>query len=154
MEIQTKVRNRGFEVIRDFLTTEVLMPVRKTKYSAGYDFLAPYDFTLNPNETHIVSTGIKAYMQTDEYLMIVPRSSLAMKKDTILKNITGIIDHDYYNNEKNEGLVMISLKNIGKETQYFSKGEGLVQGIFTKYLTADNCNTDEARTGGVGSTNK
>ena len=147
---------RGFEVVQDWARKngDVYMPVRKTMYSAGYDFLAPYEFKIDPNETVKVVTDIKAYMQYNEHLMLYPRSSLGMKKNTILKNIVGLIDHDYYGNVDTDGNIMIGLKNIGDETVYFEKEEGLVQGVFLNYLIADNCNTDEVRMGGIGSTTK
>ena len=151
-----KKKVRGFEVVENWArkNKEVIMPLRKTKYSAGYDFLAPYSFDIMPDETVVIVTDIKVYMLPDEYLKIVPRSSLGMKKDTIIKNLVGVIDYDYYNNSSTGGNIKIGLKNIGEEPQYFEKEEGLVQGIFTKYLVADNCNVDEVRKGGIGSTNK
>ena len=51
-------------------------PKRSTKYSAGYDFMALTDFTINQNEIKLIPTGIKADMNEDEVLMIYIRSSL------------------------------------------------------------------------------
>jgi len=44
----------------------------------------------------LVKTGIKAYMQDNEYLMLVNRSSNPGKKGLILANSIGIVDKDYY----------------------------------------------------------
>ena len=50
-------------------------------------------------------------MEGDEYLPIFIRSSLAFKKGLMLANSTGIVDSDYYNNEDNEGHIMIAYYN-------------------------------------------
>lgn len=39
-------------------------------------------------------------------------------------------------------------------TIFIPKGERVVQGIFIKYSVADNCNSDNDRKGGIGSTDK
>lgn len=48
-------------------------------------------------------TGIKAYMPEDEVLILANRSSNTYKRNVTLPNGIGVIDSDYYNNEKNEG---------------------------------------------------
>ena len=72
----------------------------------------------------------------------------------MLANTSGWIDADYYNNEDNDGRIGIFLLNISKETQTITEGDRIAQGYFTKYLVADNGNTEEKRKGGFGSTNK
>ena len=91
------------------------MPKRKTTNSAGYDFHLITDLELHPNEEKIIPTAIKAYMQDDEYLQIVVRSSLGFKYNIRLKNQIGIIDSDYYNNPDNEGHILVSIKNEGNQ---------------------------------------
>lgn len=59
---------------------------------------------------------------------------------------------DYYSNEDNDGNIGIYLKNISDDIQYLHKGDKIVQGIYMKYLTVDNDNTQEIRKGGFGST--
>jgi dUTP pyrophosphatase len=44
------------------------------------------------------------------------------------------------------------LKNISNDIQYLHKGDKIAQGIFIKYLTVDNDNTQKIRKGGFGST--
>ena len=98
---------------------EVKLPIRKTKYSAGYDFSTPIDFVLEPNDSFIIPTGIKAYMDYDEYLGIYIRSSLALKHGIVLTNNVGIIDSDYYDNSNNEGHIMISITNTSVKVYDF-----------------------------------
>ena len=153
---------RGFEKISENLFkneigtnyNEVILPKRSTKNSAGYDFFLINDVTIKPNEIIKIPTGIKSYMQEDEVLFIVIRSSLGFKKNIILANQMGVIDSDYYNNESNEGHIYIPIKNVSNETLTIKKSEAFAQGIFTKFLISDN--EDEVlakRIGGFGSTN-
>lgn len=100
----------------------------------------------------LVPTGIKAYMQEDEYLQVINRSSNPMKRFLSLPNSVGIIDQDYYNNSGNEGHIYVQLINYGIKDVTIEKGDRIAQGIFAKYLTIDG---DEGglteRTGGFGS---
>lgn len=128
------------------------LPKRGSIKSAGYDFKAIEDFIINPNEVIIAKTGVKAYMNDDEVLEIYPRSSMAIKKNIILANSVGIIDADYFNNESNEGHILIALYNYGPDKVYINKGDKIAQGIFKKYLIVDDDNATNKRTGGIGST--
>ena len=100
----------------------------------------------------LVPTGLKSYMQEDEYLQIVNRSSNPLKRFLSLPNSIGIIDQDYYDNEKNEGHIYVQLINYGLTDFTIQKGDRIAQGIFTKFLKTDG---DEGgltqRTGGFGS---
>lgn len=103
----------------------------------------------------LVPTGLKAYMQEDEYMQIVNRSSNPLKRFLALPNGIGIIDADYYNNKSNEGHLYVQLINFGLVDQTIKKGERVAQGIFTPYLMIDE---DEGglseRNGGFGSSDK
>jgi len=85
-------------------------------------------------------------------LMMYPRSSLSFKKFLIKANGVGVIDSDYYNNPDNEGEIMLILYNFGKQTAVIEAGERISQGVFTKYLTADDDINKVKRLGGFGST--
>ncbi len=166
-----KLRKRGFEKIsfetwkkavssdtneleQDY--NDIIMPVRKTEKSAGYDICSAVSFVLLPGESKKVPTGLKAYMQDDEFLAIYIRSSLGIKKDIMLKNQVGIIDADFYNNPDNEGHFVIGIVNNGKEAFTCNKGEAIAQGIFQKYYTVDDEDASllGKRMGGIGSTSK
>ena len=77
---------RGFQKIKKYLKNDFTMPSRQTPHSAGYDFYLPEEITLEPGQLKMVPTGIKAYMQSDEYLGIHIRSSMATKKSLCLVN--------------------------------------------------------------------
>ena len=149
---------RGFEVAKGFENSNINLPVRKTKYSAGYDVEAVED-TVIPSfkkgmAPTLVKTGIKAYMQDDEVLMLYNRSSNPKKKGLILANSVGVVDKDYYGNEDNDGHIMFAFYNIKEEDITIKKGEAIGQAVFQKYFVTDDDNAQGDRTGGFGSTSK
>lgn len=146
-------RVRGFEFVSR-LGAIVRKPTRGSIHSAGYDFYAYDDYTIEPKQSVLIRTGIKAYMPPDEYLDLRVRSSLGIKRQLMLATGASVIDADYYNNPDNEGEIMVVLYNYGDTTQTIKAGEHIVQGIFTRYFLADNDCTTVVRTGGTGSTNK
>lgn len=146
------MKKRGFEWIKLYADKNLLLPQRSTAHSAGYDLAAITDVTLKSNEVTLVPTGLKAYMQNNEYLGIHIRSFLAVKKHICLVNSQGIIDSDYYNNSDNEGHIFVALVNLGPITINLPKNTRIAQGIFYQFLLADDDTVTGARQGGFGST--
>ena len=131
------------------------LPSRATKGSAGYDFYAPFAFSLPPGATIKIPTGIRAKMEEDWVLKIYPRSGLGFKYRLQMNNTVGIIDSDYYYSD-NEGHIFIKMTNDSNEgkTVEVAAGTGFAQGIFLKYgITVDD-DADGIRNGGFGSTTK
>ncbi len=147
-------RLRGFEIVYSYEDREVNMPHRKTTRSAGYDLEAAEDVTVPARGVAVVPTGLKAYMQNDEYLGIHIRSGLSFKHSLSLINDEGIIDADYHNNPDNEGHIQIGIINHGRKPFTIKRGERVAQCIFKKYLKADEDNAEGKRKGGMGSTGK
>lgn len=176
------MKKRGFEIVTRYQTAHLNLPKRQTEKAAGYDFEAAEDFVLPTiwqlgflkvlkavrkgqavteaqlDTAHkllkpcLVPTGIKAYMQPDEVLILANRSSGPFKRRLILPNGIGVIDADYYNNEDNEGEIFVQLLNYGVRPVTIKKGERLAQGIFVPYLkTDDDQNSGAHRNGGFGS---
>ena len=149
---------RGFEIAKGFEEAGINLPVRKTKYSAGYDVEAAED-TIIPafkrgQKPTLVKTGIKAYMEDDEVLLLYNRSSNPGKRGLILANSVGVIDKDYYGNPDNDGHIMFAFYNFGDADITLAKGDAIGQGFFQKFLVADNDASTGERLGGFGSTNK
>ena len=148
---------RGFEVAKGFEDKQINMPQRKTKYSAGYDIEAAEDCIIpsfkKGDKPTLVKTGLKAYMQDDEYLMLANKNSNPGKKGLILENSVGIIDKDYYGNMDNDGHIMFAFYNIKNEDVEIKKGDCIGQGIFHKFYTVDQDSAQGERKGGFGSTN-
>ena len=151
-------RKRGFEIAKGFENHDIIMPVRKTKYSAGYDVCAAEDCVIPPftfgSKPTLVKTGIKAYMQDDEYLMLCNRSSNPFKKGLVLANSVGIIDADFYGNPDNDGAFSYAFYNYFNEPLEIKKGDVVGQAIFMKYMTTDDDVAEGKRLGGFGSTSK
>lgn len=131
------------------------LPIRATAGSAGYDFFAPVDITLEPQETVKIPTGIRVRMESDWVLSCYPRSGLGFKYRLQLNNTVGIIDSDYYNSD-NEGHIFTKLTNDTKEgkTVRIGAGSGFMQGIFMEYGITFDDHVTEGRNGGFGSTTK
>lgn len=149
---------RGFEVIEEYKDKNINLPIRKTKHSAGYDTEAAEDTIIPPFKPGIkptlIKTGIKAYCQDNEWIMVANRSSNPGKKHLVLANGIGIVDKDYYNNPDNEGHIMFAYFNMSNEKVTIKKGEVIGQLVFMNYLIAQNDNAEGKRKGGFGSTNK
>lgn len=129
------------------------LPKRATKFSAGYDFFAPDDITLEPGQTIKIPTGIRALMREDYVLMCFPRSGLGFKFRLQLNNTVGIIDSDYYYSD-NEGHIFAKITNDTNEQKVISvkAGDGFMQGIFVQYGITEDDDADGIRNGGFGST--
>lgn len=143
---------RGFEKVSGY--EYVNLPQRKTKQSAGYDIESAVNVVINPGEIKLIPTGLKAYMDENEWLGIYIRSSIAVKYGIILANSVAVIDSDYYNNPDNEGHLMLPIRNVSKDVCKIRKGDRIAQGIFHQYYKVDNDSADGDRTGGIGSTGK
>lgn len=140
------------EDIKDMYES-LLLPTRATKGSAGYDFYAPFAFSLSPGATIKIPTGIRVKMEEDWVLKIYPRSGLGFKYRLQMNNTVGIIDSDYYYSD-NEGHIFIKMTNDSNEgkTVEVAAGTGFAQGIFLEYgITVDDA-AEGIRNGGFGST--
>lgn len=167
-----KNKTRGFEVVSaehrtafDTFKDEknkqhkfeatITLPKRADKRSAGYDFYLPKDIKLLPMQKTLIWTDVKAYMEDDEVLNLYIRSSLGIKNGLMLSTSVSVIDSSYYNNVGNDGNIGISIVNTTGVTVELKAGDRIAQGVFVKYLTADN---DEVlaneRVGGSGSSGK
>lgn len=152
------MKTRGFEVVKGYEDKGINLPVRKTKYSAAYDIEAAEEVVLpsfqKGMKPTLIPTGLKAYMQSDEVLLIVPRSSGPKKQGISFPHNVGVIDSDYYNNPDNEGHIFVQCINLKDEDVVIKKGEAVAQAIFQKYLMVDDDNAEGKRTGGFGSTDR
>lgn len=165
-------RQRGFEVVADKNRTafevytdekkrkvqfpiKITLPTRADECSAGYDFYLPKDLKLLPMQKILVWFDVKAFMQRDEVLEMYIRSSLAVKNGIMLSNNVGIVDSSYYSNEGNDGNICVSLVNTTGVTVELKAGDRIAQGIFKKYLVADDdIVLSDKRVGGTGSSGK
>lgn len=103
----------------------------------------------------LVKTGVKCQLAPNQYLELVNRSSLSLKKNLILANSVGIIDSDYFENEDNDGHIMFQFLNFGPDPVVIHKGDRIGQGILHEFklMEDDDLIHGEKRGGGFGSTN-
>ncbi len=169
------MKNRGFEICKDYIDKDINLPIRKTKNSVGYDIEAAED-TVIPSiwknifgnfskfikgdkeyleiKPTLVKTGIKSYFGEDEVLMLANRSSNPGKKGLILANSLGIIESDYYENPDNDGHLMYAYYNFFPVDITIKKHDTIGQAYFQNFLKADNDHAEGIRKGGFGSTDK
>ena len=131
------------------------LPERATKGSAGYDFYAPFAFSLPPGSTMKIPTGIRVKMDEDWVLQLYPRSGLGFKYRLQMNNTVGIIDSDYFFSD-NEGHIFMKITNDSNEgkTVEVPAGTGFAQGIFMQYGITEDDDAEGIRNGGFGSTTK
>lgn len=142
---------RGFELIKGY---DGKLPARGTPYSACVDFYACEDVILRPGTiSNVIPTGVKAYMNDDEGLLLYTRSSIAKKHGLRMSNSVGVIDADFYNNIDNEGHITFLYDNLTDKEVKIAKHSRIGQGMFTKVLPINNVKVlSDERVGGYGST--
>lgn len=147
-----------FEIVcnekREFKNIEIKMPLRATADSIAYDMYSNEDMVLEVGKKHLFWTDIKILFPKDVAALINVRSSMGIKNDLVLANTQGWIESDYYGNIKNDGNIGICLKNDGNENVEIKQGDAIGQVMFVNYLVAENCNSNNTRQGGIGSTDK
>ena len=173
-----------FEKVSRFKDVDLEMPTRATKDSAGYDLIAAEDIVIEPYNVlrkqllnvpveepltlaevamitkhekvkpTLVSTGMKCQIPEGYYLQLSLRSSTPLKHWIIKANGVGIIDADYYNNPDNEGEIFFQLINLFPYAIQIKKGDKIGQGILLPYITTEDDEATETRSGGFGSTSK
>lgn len=133
---------------------DIQLPTRASVGSCGYDIISPISFSLQPNESIVIPTGIRWVTdQQDKTLLIFPRSGLGFKHQCRLANTTGVIDSDYWQSD-NYGHIMIKLVNGGDKVMDIESGKAIAQGVILSYCTVDDDNAIGNRNGGFGSSGR
>lgn len=132
------------------LSPEAILPIRGTLKSAGYDFYANEPAVIKSGERKLIKTGVTCKLADNQYLAVVPRSGLALKKGITVLNTPGTVDADYYPNE-----IGVILYNTSNEDFQVEPGDRIAQGIISHYdITEIDNVVDRERTSGFGSTGK
>lgn len=145
------------------LFEDVQVPALATKGSAGADIRAYlYDKSIDEKITKIVllpgqkakiHTGLCFQIPEGTAMLLLPRSSMGIKKGLILQNTVGLLDSDY------TGECMIFVKNVGDEPMEIENGERLVQAVIVpyvvpQYIEVPELDKTERGDGGFGSTGR
>jgi len=132
---------------------EIPLPRRATAGSAGYDFVSPVGVTVPAGGTALIPTGVRAEMEPGWVLLLFPRSSLGFRHSLRLANTVGVIDSDYAF-AKNEGHIMVKLRNPLSVPVDIARGDRFCQGVFLPFGTAEEEGDFAPRSGGMGSTGR
>jgi len=129
----------------DFAT----LPVRGSKFAAGFDLASAYDTVVPARGRAVVKTGLALAIPENTYARIAPRSGLAVKK--FIDTGAGVVDYDY------RGEVGVVLFNHAEEDFEVKKGDRIAQLILERISMADVVEATELfdterGAGGFGST--
>jgi dUTP pyrophosphatase len=132
------------------------LPARATTGSFGYDLATSGDETVGPRETRVLPCGWQLATDLPHdatgglAMLILPRSSLALKFGLILPNAPGLVDADY------AGPIGILVHNLRDEAVHVPAGTRIAQAVFARLefpVVAEAAEADPERTrGGFGST--
>lgn len=132
-----------------------ILPTRGSEKAAGIDLYACIDepITIAPGETKTFGSGIACEFPEGYWGMVVPRSSVGIKRRLNIPQGSAVIDEDY------TGEIILALYNHGQETAVISPGERLAQMVLLPYVLFDIEETDtlaetERGEGGIGSTGR
>ena len=132
-----------------------ILPTRGDSKAAGIDLYACIDnpVTILPNATVMIPSGIACEFPEGYFGLMLPRSSVGVKRKLTLANTAGVIDESF------RGEIMMAFKNNGDVYQTIEPGERLAQLILLPYFTYNIVETDELSEtergeGGFGSTGK
>lgn len=136
----------------------IKLPKQGTIGSAGMDFFAPCQITIQPKCYALIPTGIR-WVTTNKdrekgfVLSMYPRSGMGFKTGIRMANTVGVIDETYCQSN-NEGHIMIKMYNPSSEPIVIEERKAFCQGIVTRYYICDGAESDVQRNGGFGSTDK
>jgi len=134
------------------ITKTAKVPLRKSKYAAGYDLFSDEKITISKRSRGLVSTGIVVEISEGYYGRIAPRSGNSLKYG--IETGAGVIDSDY------RGEVKVILYNHSDKDFKIFPGDRIAQLILTRIITptpevipGDLTSTSRGD-GGFGSTGK
>ena len=96
------------------LYDNIELPKRPNYVTPLYYFNTNGEIKLAPGETVLIYTGIKVSIAFGWALLIAPNSSLGERFRIQMDDTVKIISPEYYNNEANEGQIIIRLTNDNK----------------------------------------
>lgn len=141
------IEKAGPECSINFTGTE---PTRANPSDAGLDLYAAEETVIMSDFRAMVGTGTYLELPDTHFAMLVPRSSLSVKRDIQMVNGVGIIDAGY------RGEVKAPLISMG-EDRVIAKGERIVQIVILPVVQAEFNRVEvlgatERGDGGFGST--
>lgn len=135
---------------------DVSVPEYQTRDAVAFDIPCAEDVVIPPfaesQKPFIVHTGLKVKFGKNTAFLLLNRSSTP-KLGLIMSNSVGVFEKDYYENDSNDGEILVSFINLLNKPVRLEKGQRVAQGMFVKIKRASNLNVkDTVRKGGFGST--
>ena len=130
-----------------------VIPEKQTAGSAGFDAAAciAENVPIKPGGRALIPTGLSFEMPENAFVLVLPRSSPALRQGVTLMNSPGLIDSDY------RGEVGVILVNLGEA--YFTVKPGMriaqflpLSGRDFEFVEAECLSETERGQGGFGST--
>jgi len=112
----------------ELLNSVAKAPIRSTTYAAGYDIHCDANFTIQPGQQAVLTTGVKMKIPNGWYGQILPRSGLTVKNR--IDTRAGVIDSDY------RGEVKIVLVNEGTQEVVFNAQDRIAQMVILQHFGA------------------
>lgn len=133
------------------ITEFATVPTRGSKFAAGYDLYAAYDYVIKARGKEMVKTDLQIALPSGCYGRVAPRSGLAWKHSIDVG--AGVIDEDY------RGPLNVILFNFGEQDFEIKKGDRVAQLICEKIEQTDiqevaDLDSTERGDNGFGSTGK
>lgn len=110
------------------LSLTAKIPTRAHEGDAGLDLYADDDYTLFPDDTTRINTGIKMKIPTGYVGLVWDKSSLA---NLGIHTLAGVIDSNY------RGEIIIILKNLSQDILNISHGQKIAQILIQKLETPE-----------------
>lgn len=139
------------------LAADATLPARATSGSFGYDLAIVTEEIVGPHETRVLPTGFQLAVDLPHdtagglAMMILPRSSLALRYGLILPNAPGLVDADY------AGPIGILVHNLRDEPVTVPAGTRIAQAVFVRLefpALAEGAGDASRTRGGFGSTGR
>jgi len=91
-----KVSHRIISIPIELCREDAKLPTYATNGSAAMDIYSPKEYTVGPNESIMIPTGLKVNIPKGYALLIQPRSGLSRKTKFRIPNSPGLVDSDYH----------------------------------------------------------
>ena len=104
------------------------IPIYGSEHAAGFDVYSINDYTIYPEETKTIETGIAMEIPEGKVIKVWDRGGMGIKG---IHRFAGVIDADY------RGEFKIVLHNHNRDPYKIKKGDRIAQCIITDYYKAN-----------------
>lgn len=143
--------NRKMQIQFKRLSDKATIPMRGSRYAAGYDLFVADGGGISPGETVMFHTDLAISIPNGYFGAIFARSGLSSKQGLRPATCVSVIDSDY------TGEIGLPIHNDSKECRYINAGERVAQIIILpcqniEWIEVDRLTETERGIGGYGST--